>query len=343
VRLDKSKKVTLHFRNRLDSDGANQIFSRIREDAIVSRKIQDTLSRTSTIGSVAIHVNLENQQILDSLTIKNNLVEHGFYLVSSGESSLVAELLERLTYQEKQDPKIILLRSLTNFVRGNVFEALSILMPLQAKREELAQTDLEYLDFLQDTCDLRIGRVSLEEYGRKENQFAGPNKSGFALSRQINYLKYALLNEGKNYNRIKLLNELRFCVKEISERFPADSALVLQARIALLHSEGGQATYEWADKVAIAQSAIMRSTKLTALEAASKIINNWLISAIKIVDDAYKSKHPQLIADAIVARSVVVFTHFSYRFLLFPGSLDITAKPITVRWTPETGQLGMLY
>jgi len=314
--------ITIRFSKVLDDDGMREIFDRIRSETIISRRIRDTLSRTSVAENVSLNVNRQTQTVSDPTAIRDLLLKGGLSLVSSGQAITVSSLVELLSPEDRRHPRVLLVRAFASIHQSRYAEATGFLMDLRRCISGLDPSDQEFADYLQDACDFETGRITLEEYSRKEKEAASKASSDLGLSRSLNYFWHALLSVDGDEERRAKADSLKETANLILSTPERSATLKLMARIAVMYVEGWQSIDVWTSKIAVAQSANRVAVKAKALETGSGTIESWMKDSVNVVADAFASQNPLIIADAISTRAIITFTYFYYNLLILSETLD---------------------
>ena len=316
--------ITIHFREVLDKDSRRKIAARIQREARIERQVRDTLSRTSLVEDVSITINQETQFVSDPDVIKDILLHSGITLVSSGHARLVVELIERLSPADKRRARISLVHAYAEYLRSRYAAATALLMDASAGTAELSAADQEFLTFLQDACDLQEGRISLEEFGRREREAATKGSTHYALSRRLHFQREMLIASLDERKWKAILPTLRQTTAAILESPDCSQLLKIQAKIALMHGEGVAALSEWTYHLSIALSRPNPRGVYEALQTGNAAIRKWTSGAIEVVSEAFRTENPQVIADALYARALIMFAHLSYNILVMGEEIPYT-------------------
>ena len=305
--------VTFRFTSRLDEAGRQDVYDRIRREAMLDREIHDHLSRAD-VTEKTIHVNLKDSRVTDPDKIRELLLASGLTLVSSGEAAGVLEAIDKLGATDKRLPRLLLVRAFAECSQGHYQMAYGYLAELAVRRHELSESDRLLLDVLRDVCDYQIGRITRGEYIRRQKELSEKDDGEFGLSRRIAYLWEALLESGTREGIATHLPTLRAVVAQVLALDGCSGTLRIQARTALLYGEGIRFGQIFNHDLAILKSrtAMGRAADVNAVfDHINADLARWTHEANTLVKDALSHGNPHLIGDACYTRSIILFVHQS--------------------------------
>lgn len=246
-RLDQSsptwrqqEKVTIHFVRLLTPAALDEIYDQIQKEARLHRKIHDSLAVAGLNEEIVVAIDRETLETTDSAEIERRLLKSGLTIVSCGYASLVLKQAQLLTPEAVSSPRIQMILAYANFSIARYQAALGHLQQTNLRRTELSPDDQQFLLFLRNVCDYQSGRIDLAEYQSRLAEWEQKDRSGFALAQRLDCLRHELLQEMNKVKREELVEELRDVATEILNCTDESDASKLQARLVLLHAEGGQ-------------------------------------------------------------------------------------------------------
>lgn len=305
------KTVTLRFSALLDEAGLQEIHKRIQQEARLDREIHDLLSRADGTEKI-LHVDLKESKVTDPDKIRNLLLEGGLSLVSSGDATGVLEAIDKLSHADKKLPRMLLLRAFAECSLGHYQLASGYLAEATVRAGELSESDRMFLGLLRDIYDYHAGRITREEYIRRQKELAERDESEFSLSRRIAYLWESLVEGGTRQGIATHLPSLRVIVNQVLGLEGCSESLRIQARTALLYGEGIRFGQGFNHALAMLKARMAMGREADANEVFSRInadLARWTDEANALVKDAFEHGNPHLIGDACYTRSLILFTH----------------------------------
>jgi Domain of unknown function (DUF4365) len=305
--------VTLRLTKTLDEPGLQEIYDRIRQEARFDREIHDLLSRAD-VSEKTIHVNVKESKITDPDEIRDLLLEGGLTFISSGDTAGVLEAIDKLSHADKKLPRLLLIRAFAECSQGHYQMASGYVAEATVRASELSESDRMFLGLLRDICDYQAGRITRDEYIRRQKELSEKDESEFSLSRRIVYLWESLLEGGTRQGITTYLPSLRAVVGQVLALEGCSESLRIQARTALLYGEGIRFGQEFIHALATlkARTAMGRATDVN--EVFSRInadLAQWTDKSNALVKDALEHGNAHLIGDACYTRSLIMFAHHS--------------------------------
>jgi hypothetical protein len=327
---------TIRFRETLDVQTVGTIHERILEEARLTRRIGDALSRSSLAECVVVSIDPKSLQSTDPRQLLEWVSESGMTIVSAGFAQAVGKWVDLLNPDDRQRGRVQLVASYASATLARYQEALGHLSAAALRRSELSQLDQQFLDYLRDSCSYQLGRMSLEEYRRREEAWAD-NQPG-PLHR-LEVLRHQRLATPFGEARTKLLNEMRERDQAFQNEPGASASQKLQARVILLGAEGDELSDRFLQRqlqvqlnweIGYSVSEMVR----TANAELAQEWGEWERRAHQAVVDAAAEKHPLLFAEAILTTATI---HVGT--MLFSR---IQALGLNMRWTADEAQTGRL-
>ena len=307
------KTVTLRFTTVLDEAGLQDIHRRIRREARLDRQIHDVLSRAE-VTEKTIHVNLKESKVTDPDELRDLLLRGGMTLVSSGEAAGVLDVLDKLSTAAKRQPRLLLVRAFAEYSLGRYQLASGHLADVSLRAKELSESDCQFLGLLRDVCDYHLGRITANDYLRRQKELSETAEGEFGLSRRIDYLWSALLADGGRRGIATYLPQLLEAVAQALATEDTSQSFRIQARTARLHGEGVRFIQRFNNDLKIlgARRAMGRHVDVEAVfEGLNMEQARWTDEANDLVKDAFEDGNPRLIGDACYVRSFILFVHYS--------------------------------
>jgi hypothetical protein len=331
--------ITIHFTEQLTPTTFDGIYERIRGEGQMQRKIQDTLASASLGEQVVISINPETLSTTNSSEVARMLLANGLTLVSSGFAAQVIDSFRLLSPELSRAPRLQLVHAYAHHALARYQAALVHLQDARLKNEDLTPSDQHFLIYLRDACEFQSGRIDLTEYSRRVANWEGLGEGGFALAHRLDALRYRLLNELDLSRREKLFEELRLTVNEVLSQKDEQKGFKLQARLIMLHAEGGQLGTFFIQQLfnlKIQEGLKRKPDAKAVMQKLAVQVANWEISASKALGEAEAESHPLLIAFALDTRATIrililsnlrLFNSFSNIQLAIPETLlSETAK-----------------
>jgi hypothetical protein len=240
------------------------------------------------------------------------LLTGGMTLVSSGEAAGVLEMIEKLGYDDKKLPRILLIRGFAECSQGHHQAAAGYLAGALMGSSELSSSDRLFLTLLRDICDYHMGRIARPEFIRRQWELAEKDDGEFGLSRRIAYLSEAIAEDGTREGLARHLPPLREAVNRALSSEDASASLGIQARTALLHAEGVLFSQSFHHELAVLNSRMAMGLPADRAEVFGRIgaeQARWTHEANALVRDAVDYGDPRLIGDACYTRSQILFGH----------------------------------
>lgn len=322
--------VTIRFVDRLTTEALEGIYERIMREGRMHRRVHDTLANASLSEQVVIGIDPETLATTGPEEAARLLLRSGLTLVSAGLAVAVldhARLLDRTTARA---PRLQLVQAYAEFNRARYQAALAHLQEAALGQEELTPSDRHFLLYLCHACEFYAGRIDLEEYSRRVADWEESGSGGFALAHRLDALRYRLLKELDMKRRAELLDELRAAVTEVLRSAGEQKAFKLQARLTLIHAEGGQVASRFLQqlfRLKIRQG-LQLATDVRALR--EKLVEEWEGWERSVNDalaEAEAEGHPLLIAFALDTRAVIRIVLLSQIKLFASSSEVLTVVP----------------
>jgi Domain of unknown function (DUF4365) len=305
--------VTLRFTKTLDETGLMEIHDRIRQEARFDREIHDLLSHAE-VTEKTIHVNVKELKVTDPDEIRDLLLEGGLTLVSSGDAASVLEAIDRLSHADKKLPRLLLIRAFAECSQGHYQMASGYVAEVTVRASELSESDRMFLGLLRDICDYQAGRITRDEYVRRQKELSEKDESEFSLSRRIVYLWESLVDGATRQRIATYFPRLQAVVGQVLALEGGSESLRIQARTAFLYCEGVSFGHTFNHELAMLNARMAMGRAADAKGVFSRInadLAQWTDASNALVKDTLDHGNPHLIGNACYTRSLIMFVHHS--------------------------------
>jgi hypothetical protein len=306
--------VTIRFSEHLTPVTLDGIYDRILREGRMHRRIQDTLATATLNEQVVISINPETLATTNPDEAARLLLANGLTFVSLGFATDVMDQTRLLRADLAQSPRIQLIQGYAQHTLANYQAALVHLGRAALRSEELNSSDKDFLVYLRNACEFQTGRIDLAEYSRRVEIWGHRKDRGFMLEHRLDAMRHQLLGEMDIARRARLTEELRSVVEEILNTDDQRNTNKLQAKLVLLHAEGGQlATTFFQELFRIKiREGLQLSTHIQSLvRNLMGQWNGWERSMNETLRQVEAEKHPLLVAFALDARAAIRITLLS--------------------------------
>jgi Domain of unknown function (DUF4365) len=343
----RQKTVTLRFAHRLDETAIAIVHDRIRQDAKLDRQIHDALSM-ATVSDKTIHVNIRESKVTDPADLARWLLAGGITLVAEGDARWVLQAIERLQRPECRLPHILVIRAYAEYTLGRYLHAAAVLAEVAGRNVELSESDREFVVALRVACDYREGRITVREYVDRQKAASERASGEFGLTLRVEYLWHELLEEQLNKDVFDdRMARLRSTVEEITSSNDMSDAAKVRARIAWLHCRGMRVVNDYNRGMAIVErraSVGARPALDETMRPLKRTLEGWAEEANELVADAHRVNILAVFADAVWARAMIMFAHFSFMEMkLNPEGLAGNRNLMTEYFIPDLEQAVRCY
>jgi hypothetical protein len=302
-------KFTIRFTHVLDAAAVDTIRQRVIREARFSRRLSETLARSATSEQVVVGIDQKSLQTTDPSRIRDLLSSGGMTIVAGGLGRQALDLAALLNPADRSLPHIQMVCAYAHYTLGRYDQARGLAAEASLKTGALPPRDRVFLVTIRNVCDYQTGRITHEEYDRREEQLAGEDAYA-SVSHRLERLRFALNKEQDATRRETLLADLRRLVAEIQQNAEASDPFKLQARVVLLAAEGGQLAVVLLHELVYAS--MRQGTELPtgtrAIEGVQRmrsLLARWKTESDRAVRDAVALGHPILVSDARTARVAV--------------------------------------
>lgn len=305
--------VSIHFRDVATPAAFKDIYDRILREGRATRKVFETVTRSSNDERVVIQIDATSLESSDPHTLYQWLNESGMSIVSSGFGQRVIDWFLLLNAARRKEPRIQLVAGYAHAALGRNQEALGYLSMAALGRSSLCETDREVLDCLDVACRFFVGQIGYDEFRAKESAWAKTQSGPASIERRMDLLRRERLQARDPRVRRDLLATMRSVFAEL-ERCPGVArSRLLQAQIALLSATGDDLCVRFINAITLLNlkasiRAPSRDDVVREQRAVGEAWAAWCREMQSVVDQAREDGHPVLLADALstlVAVSIV--------------------------------------
>ena len=304
--------VTLSFRDRIEGRTLAEIHDRIRSEAILDRRSRDGLSRIGLTEKAKFRIDSGSPEVTEPDEIRELLLSHGYHLVTNGQTSRVLELIDRLQGVDRKVPKVALVAAYAERQRGRYDLALGHITNAALNFGGLTEDDRLFMDALRDDCDLRIGRITAAEFIDRQQALAEMGTGEFHLARRLDSLRHSLREEGRPDRQEEIAKQIIAVAKEALVIEDSSDSFKVQVQICLVDAEGYTVIRRYGRCVGLART--RRSMRMPTdpdgmIDEFNDHLRRWVKMANETADDAGLTGIAQLVGDAIIARTNILFVH----------------------------------
>jgi len=309
--------VTLMFKNKLNSRTRHQIHERIRADATIHRSARTILSGAGAAERVKIEVDKAGGTVTDPTRIRDMLLNSGLSLVSSGAGPRVLELLTLLSPSDRQLPKMLLVSAYAELLRSRYLLASAHVAEASPRSDELSEDDRDVLNCLKNICDQQCGRITTQEYKRRQKEASEKQAGSFAACSRILYLRQEWLSTNNPERKQAIAQELAVAVEKVVSDPDCSDEFKLHARLVLLFVRGGDLFFVLAHALVITNMRLALGARSYAGDeplAANAEFANWQAEANAAVESCSTLRNRRLCGEALYTRASVIFAIHSIGF-----------------------------
>jgi hypothetical protein len=311
---------TVRFREVLTAAELDSIRDRIVRKARLNRRIHETLARNAPAERVVVSIDAETLGSTDPKELRDRLLNGGMTLVSSGYGKQVLEWFNLLNPQAAQEPRIQLVAAFAEFSLGRHHAALGHLGQAVIGRTHLSADDRLFMERVRGACDFHTGKLTLDEYVKKEEKWAGQLSGIQAAGHRLEVTRQTRLHERDLERRMALLQQMRETAGQIVADESAFPAQKLHARLLLLAAESDDIIAQVIESTG--QINIRQEAGLPTAGMASQMMEDleprwveWKRQSRQLRDEAIELKHPLLVADSMADRVTAFACVFGIRRL----------------------------
>jgi hypothetical protein len=300
--------VTIRFVELLSTEALEGIYGGILREGRLHRRVHDTLANASLGERVIIGIDPKSLATTGPEEAARLLLMSGLTLVSAGFADEVLNYVRLLDLELACYPRLQLVQAYAAYSRARYQAALAHLQEAAIGQEELTPSDRYFLLYLRHACEFYAGRIDLEEYSRRITDWEESGTDPFALAHRVDALRYRLLQEIDIKRRAELFDELRAAVTEVLECAGEQKAFKLQARLALIHADGGRVAFRFLQqlfRLNIRRGLQLSTDPRTIREKLMEEWTDWERSVNDALVEAEEERHPLLIAFALDTRAAI--------------------------------------
>jgi hypothetical protein len=322
-RWKEQKTVTIRFSRELTDASLKEIHSRIVSESTCRRDVVDALARYAMQEPVKFAIDRQALKAQDGEGAYHALIENGFTLISCGLWREVLGQVDLLASSRQQEPRIRLVVAYAYYTQGRYLAALANCGEARLRVSELSRADQEVLDMIRDACECQSGKITREEYTRRQARAAGAK--GASLQCRIEAVRFQLLGERDESRRSELLRQMRALAAAVLGDADSGEAFKLQTRLHIAFAEG------WENYLALSQSVGTLNIQFTMQQSWARPdprplaqsmsgFTQWEQRMQQLLRDTEASGIPWLHAEArrtalLVRSALIGFRRFQAQFL----------------------------
>lgn len=326
IRLDQSnpswlqqKTVRIRFKNILTPAAVEQIHKRIKDEAIMQKKVNDILTSASNTENVVFSISPETLEITDPAKAKEILISSGRSIISAGYPEKVKSLAKILDSETERSPLILLVIGYAEQTLGNYLEAFALLSKAEVRRDELSEDDKQFLDVLRKNCEYLTGRISIAEFSVYLNENKDNITGRFKQSYRLHQLSYSIWNTKDPYQMPEIISEFSDLVEEILADPTSSNVFRLYAKTLWIEVEGIETAMGLTRDIIGDEMRVMNglnSSFQQIVERYQTRLNKWLLERANTVKEAERLNHRGLIASLKLTSALVTFQQISSTYSL---------------------------
>ncbi|HEX8567668.1 MAG TPA: DUF4365 domain-containing protein [Pyrinomonadaceae bacterium] len=167
----KQKTITLRFNNVLDSAKLDEIREQIVKQSLFSRELNETLALAQA-PNVLVEINSNTLEITDKKEILNLINSFGINLVNEGYRKEILHKINLLDAEDKEKSSVLTVRAYAEYYSGRYHTAKETITFLTISSQELSEKDQQIVDWLESSCDYRLGNINSKEHTEKLKEIA---------------------------------------------------------------------------------------------------------------------------------------------------------------------------
>lgn len=308
--------ITLRFTEILDLAKLDEIKEKIISRGVFGRNLNETLLMSES-SNVVLEINSETFEITDKDEILNLINIQGINLVNEGFSEEILERINLLDSDDREKSFVKTVRAYAEYYLGHYRTAKEIISLLKISGQEIAQSNQQIIDWLDVSCDYRLGNIDSEQHIEKLKKIAEIDDIEKFSSNRFDYLHRLLLNEKKLIKRKELLKQLKEEVQKVSPDELLDEN-ILQFKYSVLEAELGTIILEFS-KYMSNVSMRKRLNFYKSINELAEDVANLIVAHKERVFQWEKelneifaiTKNQRLKADVLVERVLLVISSFS--------------------------------
>ncbi|MFA4974274.1 MAG: DUF4365 domain-containing protein [bacterium] len=213
------RKVRLHFKRRLDAGGITEIRARVLAEGRLARDVLERHARLQVGDKLTLALQQNKPVITDGSEALDRLLAEGFDMAAAGRADEVLELATKLSAESRSYAGVQLILANAEFMRSRAQHALGYLAEAALKADQLPTEAHELLAGLQLECEFLAGRISRDEYLRKQHAFAASCATPLRDFHRLEELRLEFLDQPTPDRQDEILEE----VVAIDARVQGDS------------------------------------------------------------------------------------------------------------------------
>lgn len=212
----KQETITLRLNDILDLAKLVEIKEQIIKQSSLNRELNETLVLAQT-SNVLVEINPNTFEVTDKKAILNLINGFGINLVNEGYKKEIIEKINLLDSEDKEKPFVQIVKAYAEYCSGHYHTAKEIVVLLTVSSQELSEKNQQFVNWLESTCDYRLGEINSKEHTEKLREIAEKDDTEKFSSFRFHYIHRLLLSAGNLSRRKELLSQLRDEVKKLPQ------------------------------------------------------------------------------------------------------------------------------
>jgi hypothetical protein len=242
----KQETVTLRFKDILDSDNLEKIYQHIIRKGTFNKNIDKTLSKSSA-ANVVLQIDASTLAVTDPEQVREELLSNGFRIIMNGYAEAVLEKIGLLKANDKEIPKIQIIKAYAEYELGHYQTAKDILARLRFNYTNLSDEDSVTITYVELICDVLTGSIDFGKYVEELRKLLEHKEKLIPFDIEGTYLLYAFRVEKDVKKKKQLLEDLRSKTRDLSK--DSINEADLHNKMLFLEAEGQQISVELSDNL----------------------------------------------------------------------------------------------
>jgi hypothetical protein len=289
------------------NDGVlKDIYDRIHQDAVLRRKIIDSLAHAPSNDNISISINSETLESVTSSEVEDIIRNSGMTLVAAGYSKFILDKLKLISPRAAAEARFILINGYANYFTGRYQTALGLVAEAIIS-ERLQDEDRRFAERIHLACQLNLGIITNEEYfHQSETQITNDE-----LLSEIKLNKLIAQFRSQVEPTVILLNEITELKNKIIASDKAPDSLKLNARVKYMEIIGFDAVRAFSDEICKAGARKNNPLIFSPFDQIieyRKVFANlecWSIETNKLIQDAIEISQPIFVAEALYVKAYI--------------------------------------
>jgi|SRR5215217_1862930 len=304
--------VTLRFRMHMGPQAVEDIWSRIVREALLHRRLMDTLSGAEPKQSLSMEVDPERLTFQTDKEVEALLETSGFAIIAAGFPKEVVNLSRRLSSSALKESRFRLLVAYAEYRLGRYISAESHLVEAKLGRGQLDSSERLLLDLVANACEFETGRIDEATYKARDASLVASAPTWLQREHRFINAKQHYVREQQIEKRPAFLYEMRQLVAEAKADDNASASSKLELQVHLMEIEGEHRLAEFVNNVF--QIRARQAIALPWARPDGQSLRDWetqwaewQAEAHRLLQAAASSGNPLLFAQATLTEAVVRF------------------------------------